>query len=141
MMAQPALDLVLAADIFGTGVFVAIGIIHEPAIGLAAAIRELENGQADPYVRTVLVNALAARISGHCIIRSAEAEAVAQASLLGQIVMEWRISIPKTGTVQALFVVKKLVGMGTPLRRFDLALQLAGRPAFTPLQQKELEES
>jgi hypothetical protein len=137
MSTRRAGDLVLAADMSGFGDFASIGVMREPSMALAACIGELQGGEADENRRPVLVHVIATKIAGRCVIPSVEGEAAAQASLLLGIAVEWRITIPRAGALQALFLVKRLQNVDEPGRIFDMALQLAGKPAYVSFEREE----
>jgi predicted secreted protein len=114
-----------------------VGIMHEPSAGLVVAILDLQNREADSGLRDVLVHALAAKVAGRCVFQNSKAEFSVRASFSARIVMEWRVTIPWAGVLQALFIVGGLGSVEQPSRLFDIELQLAGKPAFKPLTFEE----
>jgi hypothetical protein len=127
-------SLVLAMDISGLGDFTTVGILREPSAPLAFATRELRDWQAQSGLWTILLHAFATNISGRCIFHDLTAEHSVQTSLSRRLAMDWRISIPETGVMQALFLVNRLVSLDKAMRLFELVLQLAGKPELHPLQ-------
>ena len=132
MTATLASDLALAADIPGSGDFIAIGRVHAPSPAMAAAVRDLAGNSADPELLDIAAYSLASNAFGLCVLESALIEKILQACLAAQLAAEWRIEIPGAGVLQALFTVARFEPVNHDGRTFALGLRLAGKPAFSP---------
>lgn len=129
MTARRPGDFVLSADIAGTGNFIEIGRMHTPSPAFAAAMQDLQNGAANSELREVQEHTIAAHVTGLCVL-GPEIEAALQNFLPARLVSEWRIVLPGTGVLQALFLVTLLRPAKNAPGTLELSLQLAGKPAF-----------
>lgn len=130
MIDKPAVEVILAADMAGTGQFTPAGSIREPSLALATAIKDFQDKEADADRRNALIYAIGSRIAGRCMLASPEIAIIVEAWVSARIVAEWRITMPGTGIVQALFLPTRLQPAGNVAGQFDFALQLAGPLAF-----------
>ncbi|MGO9545704.1 MAG: hypothetical protein ACLPPF_13040 [Rhodomicrobium sp.] len=133
MTARRPGGFVLTADIAGLGNFVTVGRMPVPSPAFAAALRDLRIGPAGPELREGLVHSLAVSAAGLCILDSPEIERALHACMPAGLVFEWRIAFPGTGVLQALFFIAKLTQAQSGAAA-ELALQLAGKPAFSGVQ-------
>ncbi len=134
MNAKPPGDFVLAADIAGSGSFMAIGRMTIPSPALLAALQDLRDNPGDPELLEVLIYSLAVNAGGLCVPASPDAEEILQACFSARLVFEWCITFPGIGILQGLFLVSRFQATGNAAGLFDLALQLAGRPSFRAIQ-------
>ncbi len=130
MTGIPPGDPILSADISVTGNFIAVGTMRAPGPALAAAIRDLQDGPADPELLEIAVYTLASNAFGVCALDSSGTAQVLRAWLEAQLAAGWRIEIPGTGRLQALFLVTRFEPVQDDGRTFALGLRLAGKPEF-----------
>ncbi len=119
---------VLAADISACGNFVTVGSIPSPSPAFLAAVQDLQNRAADPEMREILTYSLALNAGGACILASDGIDRALRACFLARLAIEWRIAIPGTGVLQALFITARFEPDSNAAGAFDVALQLAGKP-------------
>ena len=134
MVARRPGDFILAADFAGSGNFISIGRMLAPSPAFAAALAGLQSGAEDAGHRNLLVYSLAANAAGLCILNSPEIEKALQACFAARLAIEWRIEFPGTGVLRALCLLARIRRTGRVPGLFELALQLAGKPAFVFLQ-------
>ncbi|MGO8954176.1 MAG: hypothetical protein ACLQF2_12710 [Rhodomicrobium sp.] len=127
-------DFVLAADMAGSGVFIAVGRMRVPSPTFAAAVRDLQNGAADLEMREALIHSLASNAAGFCLLDGKQIETALEACLPARLVSEWRIAFPGLGVLCALYVVRRFQPARNEGELFEIALQLAGKPAFYAVQ-------
>ena len=106
MTASLASDAILAADISASGDFIAVG--RRPA---QAPRWQPPRGtwpqSLDPDRLNIAVYSLASNAFGLCVLDGGDIEAILQACLATQLVAVWRLEIPGTGLLQALFTVAR----------------------------------
>ncbi|MGO9173274.1 MAG: hypothetical protein ACLP7P_15110 [Rhodomicrobium sp.] len=127
-------DFVLAADMAGSGDFIVVGRMRVPSPAFAAAVRSLQDGAADLEMREALIHSLASSAAGFCVLDGKDIETALDACVPARLVSEWRIAFPGLGVLCALFVVTRFQPARNAGGLFELALQLAGRPAFHAVQ-------
>jgi len=135
MTAEPPGDFVLTADVAGSGHFVRAGTIPIPAPAFTAALQDFKDAGADPELREVLTYALAAAVAGRCVFENPRAAKIAEACYQFRLISEWRISIPESGVLQALFHIVQFERMETG-GMYEIAFQLAGKPEFAAMQRE-----
>jgi hypothetical protein len=138
MTAERQGDFVLTADVAGSGHFAPAGTIPIPAPQFASALRDFKGGEADPELRDVLIYALAAKVAGRCVFESPQAAEFAEACFQGRLISEWRISIPGSGILRALFHIVQLERRESD-GIYDIAFRLAGKPEFAAVQHENAE--
>jgi hypothetical protein len=126
-------DFVLTADVAGSGHYVRAGTIPIPAPPFTSALQDLKNGEADPELRETLIYALAAKVGGRCVFESSQAAGIAEACFRAGLISEWRVSIPGSGVLQALFQIVLFAPTGND-GMYEIAFQLAGKPEFAAVQ-------
>jgi Phage tail tube protein len=132
MTAEPPSAFVLTADVAASGHFVRAGTIPIPAPAFATALKAFKDCELDSELREVLIYALAVKVAGRCVFESAQAANIAEACFQSRLISEWRISIPGSGVLQALFHIvrfERADGDGV----YDIAFQLAGKPEFAAM--------
>jgi len=134
MTGKRSSDFVLAADVSGSGDFIAVGRMRVPSPAFAAAVQDLQNGAADLEMREALIHSLASSAAGFCVLDGKNIETALEACLPARLVSEWRIAFPGLGVLYALYVVTRFQPAKYAGGLFELALQLAGRPAFHAVQ-------
>jgi hypothetical protein len=135
MTARQPRELMLAADYSGTEMLFEVGAL-EPSFALDTAIGHLRLHRGDPKKRPFLIHAVATKIAGQCFLESAEAERGLLECFEARLAAEWIVTIPALGNLRALFLVARLEETVVE-GRFDLALQLAGKPSFCEVMQAE----
>jgi len=138
MSTRRASELILAADFSGSGKYSAVGILRQPSLSLSVAIGDLRLQQDNPALRNALIRAVASRVAGRCRIENRLAERALMRCMPMRLTVEWKITIPAIGSLNALFLTTRFEKAGqTDL--FDIVLQLAGRPAFEALPGEDAE--
>jgi hypothetical protein len=135
MTAERQGDFVLTADVTGSGHFVRTGTIAVPAPPFTSALRDFEEGGADPEFKESLIYALAAKVAGRCVFESPQAEKIAEACFQASLISEWRIAISGAGVLQALFQIVRLARTESD-GIYEIAFQLAGKPEFAAAQRE-----
>jgi len=135
MTAEPPGDFVLTADVAGSGNFVRAGTIPAPAPAFVAALEDFKDAGADLESREILIHSLAAKVAGRCVFESLQAAKFAKACFQYRLISEWRISIPGSGILQALFHIVQFQSTESDCT-YDIAFQLAGRPEFAAMQRE-----
>ncbi len=136
MMTRRASELILAADFPSSGNFSAVGVVSEPSLALSVAVRDLALYQENPELIPVVTHVLASRVAGRCSIKSPSIHRALVQCMKDRLALEWKITIPATGSVRGLFLVTRLQKAGRS-GLFDLVLQLASRPSFEAVQEEE----
>jgi hypothetical protein len=135
MTAKPPGDFVLTADVAGSGHFVRAGTIPIPAPPFTAALQDFKDAGADPELREVLIYALAVKVAGRCVFESPQAAKIAEACFQSRLISEWRISVPGSGVLQALFRIVQFERAESD-GMYEIAFQLAGKPEFAAIQRE-----
>jgi len=105
---------------------------------LSVAIGDLRLQQDNPALRNALIGAVASRVAGRCSIENRLAERALMRCVPMRLAVEWRITIPAIGSLNALFLTTRLAKAGQT-ELFDIVLQLAGRPFFEALPKEDIE--
>ncbi len=136
MTTRRAGEIILAADLSGSGVFSVVGVMHQPTLALNAAIGDLRLEKEYPELRPLLIHMVATKIAGRCAVENRELESTLAEWLSARLATEWNITIPAVGTLRGLFLIARLERV-EQTAFFDLVLQLAGRPSLDALQAEE----
>ena len=136
MPSRFASDLVLAADIWASGRFAAVGTMHAPCPALAAALQDVRDNHGDPELLRIQVHALAWNVSGLCVLDNAGIGKVLQACFAAQLVAGWRIEVPGVGLLHALCALVRFEHVRDTGRIAALELRLAGKPEFIALYRR-----
>jgi hypothetical protein len=125
-------DPVLAADFSASGLFTAVGTVHAPGAGFAAAIRDFGDVPSDPGLLQIALYAVVSNAFGVCSLRAPGIAPILRSYHAGQLAAEWRIDVPALGRFQALFTVARFEPVHDDGLTFALTLRLAGKPWFAP---------
>lgn len=140
MMTSPTSELYLAADFSCSGHFSVVGTVREPSLALSVAIRDLQAHCGNVELKAAVVHVLATRVAGRSSILGPHIRRTLGDCLTRRIALEWKIMVPATGTVRALFLVTRLDKAG-PSDFYNLALQLAGKPSFECAEAMKVKEA
>ncbi|HZV21601.1 MAG TPA: hypothetical protein VE986_08665 [Hyphomicrobiales bacterium] len=125
---------ILAMDVTGLEDFATIGFLRQPSAALSLAASRLRQLKPDSEGFGNCIRLLAKNVSGLCVFQNRRTQLLAETIFSLNLAMEWRITVPQTGVLQAVFLVKSLIGLEADGRLFELALQLAGKATLQGLK-------
>ena len=137
MAAQKGKDLLLKADLDGSGNFFTVGGLRTKRLSFNAGSVDITDAESSGRWRELMAGAAVQRaaLSGSGIFRDRASDARVREIFFAGDIVTWQIAIPDFGTVAGLFQVVALeyTGNHDGELTYEIALESAGALSFAVL--------